>query len=295
MRLAIVVGMCLASALPARADEAPTEQSPAVKLFFEGRALLDAGKPADACKKFEESFKLDAKAAGTMLNLGLCHEASGKLATAIAWFRRAQTSAAEASLVEIENLAKEKSQALAPKIATIKITVSAPAGAVVSLDGAKVDDVNFGRLEVDAGHHILELSATNAPTTKKEIEVVDGTAATVALETKPFPKKYEVVDPGKGVRSRSNLYLGVGIGLVIASGAVGGLGKVLHDGGETPDDFRLWQNVVRYGGTSFFVVGAAAVTYAVVLRKRAPKKERREVVTPVITRDSVGFALAKPF
>jgi Tfp pilus assembly protein PilF len=296
MRIAVVVVMVLAGVRIASAEEPAPE--PAVKLFLEGRALLEAGNAADACTKFEESFKLDAKAPGTMLNLGLCHEALGKLATAISWFRRAQTSAAEANLTETEDAAKEKSQALAPKVATIKIQVSAPAGAHVLLDGARVDEVNFGRLEVDAGTHALELVVPNAPAVKKDITVVDGAAITIVLEPAPVlperhaDKKYVLVDVGKG---RSNLYLGVGIGLIATSAAVGGIGKLLHDRGETRDDFQAWKHVVRYGGTSLFAIGAAAVTYAVVLRVRAPKKERREVVTPVITRDHVGFALAKPF
>jgi hypothetical protein len=307
MRIAMVVVTLLASVRiasgnPDTEDRLPdppvAEDPPAVKLFVEGRALLEAGKAAEACIKFEESFKLDSSAAGTMLNLGMCHEAVGRLATAIKWFRRAQTRAAEHKLGETENAAKERTQALSSKIATIKLQVTSPPGGVVSHDGARVDDVDYGRLEVDAGHHAFDLTAPNAPPVKKEIDVIDGTATVVVLDTRPYPpkdKKFELVDRGTAARHRSNVFGVVGLSLVVGSAAVGGVGRLVHDSGDQPDDFRLWKNVVRYGGTSLFVAGAAAITYAVVLRIRAPKKERREVVTPLITRDHVGFAFAKAF
>src|SRR5262249_28863679 len=43
----------------------------AARLFQEGRALLEAGKPAEACERFEQSLKLDPDSPGTILNLGL--------------------------------------------------------------------------------------------------------------------------------------------------------------------------------------------------------------------------------
>jgi hypothetical protein len=270
-----------------------------VVLFQEGRALLEAGNAAEACSKFEESYKLEAAAAGTMLNLGLCNEQLGKLATALKWFRRAQNRAAENNLTETEATAREKSAAVAARVATVKIEVSAPAGRTVTLDGVKVDEVELGRIELDAGHYVLELVAPGAPSVRREIDVVDGKATTIPLATAlpppPVEKKYEIVDLGAPQRRKSYLIGGAGAALIIGSGVIGLVGKRQYDDGESPKDWDRWQNVVRYGGSSLFVIGAAAVTYAVILRRRAPGKERREVVAPVISPGHVGFALARSF
>ena len=48
---------------------------------FDDGKLLKEGKVPEACAAFEESYRL-APRAGTLLNLGLCHEQEGKLVVA---------------------------------------------------------------------------------------------------------------------------------------------------------------------------------------------------------------------
>lgn len=296
MRLGIVL-VTLLSAGVASAQPVEEELPPAGKLFMEGRALLDAGKASEACAKFEESYKLDATAAGTMLNLGLCNEQLTKLATALKWFRRAANSALENNLADIEGAAKEKTSALATRVATLKIEVSAPLGRVVTLDGNKVEEVELGRIELDAGPHVVQLTAPNAPTVTRELEMIDGKPERVELVTAvpPKPKRYEVIDRGASARRLSYLLGGAGAALVIGSGAVGLFGKRAYDEGETPAEWNSAKNWVRYGGTSMFVAGLGALTYATVIRLRAPGKQRREVVAPILTPQQIGFGFARSF
>src|SRR5258708_3181546 len=72
----------------ARGQEPASEGALAEMLYRQGRALIGEGKVSEACPKFAESYRLDA-ATGTLLNLALCHEIEGKLATAWLEFSRA--------------------------------------------------------------------------------------------------------------------------------------------------------------------------------------------------------------
>lgn len=277
----------------------PVEETPpAATLFMEGRELLEGGKAAEACAKFEQSFQLDSTAAGTMLNLGLCNEQLGKVATALKWFRRASNRATENNLSDTEAAAKEKTSSLAAQVATLKVEVTAPSDRVVTLDGAKLEEIELGRIELDAGRHVLELTAPNVSPVKREIDVVDGQPTVVVplvIAPPPPPKRYEVVDRGARERRLSYLLGGAGVALVVGSGAVGFFGKRAYDGGESPKDWDSTKNWVRYGGTSMFLVGAGALTVATVIRLRAPGKERREIVSPIVSPHHLGLGFAKTF
>src|SRR5262249_46236771 len=61
----------------------PEQAAMAEKLFDEARQLMLGHTYDEACAKFAESERLDP-AAGTLLNLAVCHEAQGRTATASA-------------------------------------------------------------------------------------------------------------------------------------------------------------------------------------------------------------------
>ena len=80
-------GLAAAGAIVALAASFPLQAQPstdaaiAEALFQEGKALLDRGEVPAACRKLEESVRLD-RLPGSLLNLALCHEAEGRVATA---------------------------------------------------------------------------------------------------------------------------------------------------------------------------------------------------------------------
>src|SRR5262245_60063855 len=87
------MGMCAVLACwTAQADPTEAERAQATSLFKEAKALMDEQRYAEACRKFEDSQRLDP-GGGTLLNLAVCHEQVGRAATALAEFKQALETA----------------------------------------------------------------------------------------------------------------------------------------------------------------------------------------------------------
>lgn len=78
------------SASPARAQRVARDPAAAEALFKAARALVEKGDYAAGCPKFEASLALNPSAS-TMLNIALCHEHDGKIASAWEAYNRALT------------------------------------------------------------------------------------------------------------------------------------------------------------------------------------------------------------
>jgi hypothetical protein len=287
--MTVLVSVSSAIAQPSNTPEPPSAST----LFDEGRQLLDAGHPAEACAKFTLALQLEPEDLGVMLNLGLCNEQLDRLATALKWFRRAQLLASERARPDTEAAAKDKAAALVGKLATLAI--SAAPDAAVTVDNNRIETIDLGRVEVDAGHHVIEATA-KGQSGRIEVDVQDGEAKAVAVDiTVPTPvaKHYVTIDRGRDARRNAYIIGGVGGGLVVASGVLGLVGHIEYGGTEHPDTQQRWQDLVRYGGTSMFVVGGAGLAIAAWLYFHAPGPERVEqtVVAPTIGRGSIGFSI----
>jgi hypothetical protein len=285
------------------ASAQPAEDPPALALFKEGLALLDGNQAAAACEKFEASLKLEPDAAGPMLNLGICNEQLDKLATAMFWYRRVEVRAHELANVDAEKAAKDKTSALAPKVPTLKITFSQPQA--VAIDGKRLDELEYARHELDAGHHVIELVGFDKA--KQEIDIADGETKTVELVV-PLPppppapvpiakKTYTLVDRGAGRRRLAYMVGGIGTGILISDGILLAIAKHEYDGTDEPATRESWHNVARYGGTSAFIVGAGAFATAawLYLTARGVEPVEHTVVAPVIDRGHVGLAFGRAF
>jgi serine/threonine-protein kinase len=117
LRLAPAIVLALAPLLGPRAARAQTaaDKAAAEALFDEGKKLVEAGKIAEACPKFEESQRLDA-GLGTMLYLADCYERAGRTASAWATFREAAASARAAGQADREQIARARAEALEPRL-----------------------------------------------------------------------------------------------------------------------------------------------------------------------------------
>jgi hypothetical protein len=131
-RLALAIASCVAAAsmsAPAAAQTAPPGQPIATDtralaetLFFTARGLMEAGRYPEACAKLSESYRLDP-AAGTLLNLAVCNQKIGKIASAWGEFRDAQADARRMNRPDRETLAGDAIKLLEPELPFLEIKV----------------------------------------------------------------------------------------------------------------------------------------------------------------------------
>jgi hypothetical protein len=288
----VVMASAAAVAQPAPAASAET-------LFEDGLRLLDEHHPAEACTKFEQALELEPEDLGVILNLGLCNEQLDRLATALRWFRRAQVRASELGKSETETAAKEKTGALASRVPTLKIELARHSGsASVRVDGNVIDEVDLGRVEVDAGHHAVEVTGT----AREEVDVVDGDQRAVKLAmpappAAPAPvaaSKTVVVDRGPSDRRHAYMLGAAGGGLVLGAGVLGLVSRVEYNGTEHPDVQHRWQDIALYGATPMFVLGVAGLGIGTWLYLRDHHSERT-VIVPAGDRESAGLTVIHAF
>jgi hypothetical protein len=124
---------------------------------------MAAGDYAGACPRFAQSEALDP-APGTALNLATCYELQGKLASAWAAFRTAQSLSDAAGQKERADAASKQASEIEPKVPRIVIVVppaSQSAGLEVRCDGQRLGEVEFGMaIPRDGGGHDIEATAT---------------------------------------------------------------------------------------------------------------------------------------
>jgi hypothetical protein len=91
-------------------------------LFFTARGMMEAGRYAEASSKLTESYRLDP-AAGTLLNLAVCNQKIGKIASAWGEFRDAQAEARRMNRPDREKLATDSLAAIEPELPFLAINV----------------------------------------------------------------------------------------------------------------------------------------------------------------------------
>lgn len=169
---------------PARAV-AQSDAAMAESLFREGKRLMGENKPAEACPKFAESFRLDA-GLGTLLNLAACHEAEGKLASAWAKFTEAETRARREGDNARAEFAAAHGRALEPRLSRLVIVLAPGAsteGLDIAIDDRHLSSAAFGLpMPVDPGtHHVTATAPGKKPWTSDIATPAEGQSAAVTI------------------------------------------------------------------------------------------------------------------
>jgi hypothetical protein len=215
--VAILLGVAEAQPLPRAEDKAEAD-----RLFEEGRALLEKGDRAEACKRFDLSFRKDPRAVGTMLNLGLCREEVGQVASAVRLYQEARDRAHDQNLPEHQQAAERKIALLSPRVPhlTISLATGTPSTARVLVDDMVIAADQLIDVTVDPGDHALVVTAPDKLPYEAKLSVAESEHRKVNVPALEGAKTI-VVSDGSNRRFFGKLGVGVGAGLLAGSLGIG--------------------------------------------------------------------------
>ncbi len=187
-RRAILAVFAIVPTVASAREPSATERALASALFEEGRTLLAEGRAAAACPKLAESQRLDP-GGGTLLNVALCHEREGRLATAFAEFQQALAWAHRDQRPDRASAAEEHLAAIRPRLSGIVVLggAASPAELRISLDGALLGEGGIGsRLPLDPGPHELVVTHVDGRRAARRFRVEgEGLFLEIALPALP--------------------------------------------------------------------------------------------------------------
>ncbi|HEY5923953.1 MAG TPA: tetratricopeptide repeat protein [Kofleriaceae bacterium] len=320
--------VALASVAYAQPAPRVEDKAEADRLFEEGRVLIEQGKRAEACAKFTLSIKKDPRAVGTMLNLGLCHEEIGHVATAIRYYAEARDRAHDQKLEEHKEAAERKIALLSPRVPHLAVKLPANANAARVL----VDDIvlamdQLAAVPVDPGQHTLVVTAPGKLPFETTFEVAEAERRAIDVPALEGAKTVFVSVATNRRRTWGKLAVVSGAGLLVIAGGVGWWaqhsywaqfpdasrdGQVAKD-----DDHPCWTRnegtrIVRecnsigsdklktartlaHVSTGSAIVGGVALVGGAILWLTAPRDEQTTRVTLDVGRDHAGVAWTRAF
>jgi hypothetical protein len=189
LRCALALSLALLAAAPVASAQTAPLGPPAVAeaLFQQGRDLMKQERYAEACSKLAESQRLDPKL-GTLLNLAVCNEKLGKIATAWAAYVSAEAIARRDGKRERADFAHEQVALLEKRLVRITLQIKAPEPGLElrwdeqSLTGAALDTP----FPVDPGQHRLSASAPGKRAWSTTVDVPSDPAQVIPLSIPPL-------------------------------------------------------------------------------------------------------------
>jgi hypothetical protein len=303
--------LVLGTAMPAHADE---DHARADALFAEAQALKSEGNKLAACARFDDALRYNPHAVGTLLNVGLCNEEAGKLATASKHYRLARDLAREHSLTEHRDAAAERLDQIEPRVPHLTITFVAQApGAKLVIDDVVIPIESAGDIRVDPGsRHVVVTAPGRVPYS------VDVDLAVEERKTVEIPELGLPVTVSQSRRTVGKVLTFAGGGLVATSIVIGLIARSRYlepfdtgkctdrdrpsdEGGPSCSEEGLTQinKAMNLGnaGTAVAVVGGAALAAGVILWVTAPKERANRDLSfvPTLNRDMAGIAAVGRF
>ncbi len=246
-------------------------------LFFTARGMMEAGRYTDACPKLAESYRLDP-AAGTLLNLAVCHQKVGKIASAWGEFRQAMADARKSNRPDREKLASDAVSTIEPELPYLTITVPDQVrkikGLVISLNGVPLNAAAWStELPVDPGEVRVDETAPDYKPKTLKVTVANKQHSSIAaegLELAPVfrpPPPYWTAKRTWGVILFGTGLAAAGVGTYFGINAIN---QVNNSNGACPNDQAGAQRCTQTGVNDMnnantsawvadFTIGAGAV------------------------------------
>lgn len=168
---------------------------------------VDAMKRRDfdaACPKLEEVVRLKPDGVGAKLTLASCYEAGGRLASAWSTYLLAEAAAARAEQPARQRLARERAEALRPRLARLSLALPdatrALPGLRITCDGVPLPATQWDApFPVDRGAHRIAATADGRRPWEGGVEVeLDG--VTVEVEIGALPAEPRDPEASTGAR-----------------------------------------------------------------------------------------------
>lgn len=290
-------------------DDTKPPSTPADKLFQEAKALRKANKNEEACAKFHEAFTLNPHAIGFLLNVAVCEQKQGAIATALEHFTEARDRAREARLDAQAKVADDHINQISADVPHLTITLAevTPDTKLV-VDDRAVLITQASNLPVDPGNHTITITAPGRVPFQTTISIEKAARNTVTVPA--------LAQPVKNWRKLTGLTTGIA-GLVAV---VGGIGLSLYakqkydrefDGdkpncsadGCNPEGLTNTQDARSQGtnATVITIVGGLVAVGGAILYFTAPKKSATTTETnsvsfvPTLSPSGIGVSASGAF
>jgi len=167
-------------------------------LFKKGLEAMKHNQYKEACDAFEGSDEADASP-GTEINLALCNEKQGKIASAWGWYRTAAGLADQRNQKDRADLARAEATKLEPKLHKLTISVKGSTdGLTVTRNGAAVPNAILGTdAPIDPGDYAIEVSAKGKKPWKQTVHIAAGPGID-RLDVPPLEDAPVTATPGPG-------------------------------------------------------------------------------------------------
>lgn len=263
-------------------------------LGFPDGARADDG----TCTKLEAAIVTAPTDIATMLELGRCNERLGKLARAMFWYRRAQSTAIEGQVKDSEQIAAEHVLEIANKVPIVSLDIQGTTEAAIQIDGMDISPSTFTKIELDPGDHELVGRAEGKRAARVKFHVNAGDRQTLRLDlVEPAVPVY--ADPGRGRRRTGLIFGGVGVALLAGTSVYAFKRRSDYfDSSPGSQEEREIKNEVRLLGTTGLLLWVGALTTGIILYVTAPGRVEVSdgtALTPIIGDDELGLSLSGRF
>lgn len=220
----IAIICCLGPLAHAGAEDDAKE---AERLFGEGLKAKAAGNTKEACDLFEQALGRNRNAVGLIVNVALCYEQQGKVASAAKLFTETRDRAIEQKLDDTYRKdAQDHLDKLAVRIPHLAIAFAEPptSDTKVVIDDQIVPTASVSDIPVDPGTRSIVVTAPGRVPYHVEIVIAEKEIKPIAVPKLGFPVTV------KGRKTLGKIFTITGGAMVVAGVVLGLVAKSKYDG-----------------------------------------------------------------